>query len=171
MTRVQARVYYKEKEEYNNVPNCVSDIIEFPFDWMRKLTILPTVENYNKYLSWAWPVFGIPYILWAFFRTPTMNWLKYGLAPAICFLLFLIITQRNSGKSQIPSYFVLLSVLSTISGLIWTFIVSSLLIDLLTMVGVIAKLNTTYLGLTILAMGNALPDALCTIALAKDGYA
>jgi Ca2+/Na+ antiporter len=28
-----------------------------------------------------------------------------------------------------------------------------------------------YLGLTILAIGNALPDALTTIALAKQGYA
>jgi len=39
------------------------------------------------------------------------------------------------------------------------------------MVGVIAKLDTTFLGLTILAMGNALPDALTTIALSKEGYA
>ena len=45
------------------------------------------------------------------------------------------------------------------------------MIDLLTCIGVIAKLNSTYLGLTILALGNALPDGLTVIALSKDGYA
>jgi hypothetical protein len=32
-------------------------------------------------------------------------------------------------------------------------------------------LDSTYLGLTIIAVGNALPDGVTTIALAKDGYA
>ena len=34
-----------------------------------------------------------------------------------------------------------------------------------------SKLNSTYLGLTVIAVGNALPDGVTTIALAKDGYA
>jgi len=55
--------------------------------------------------------------------------------------------------------------------LLWTYVVSDVLIDLLTMIGVVCKLSTTYLSLTILAIGNALPDALTTIALAKQGYA
>ena len=39
------------------------------------------------------------------------------------------------------------------------------------MIGIIAKLKASFLGLTILAIGNALPDALTTIALSKQGYA
>jgi len=39
------------------------------------------------------------------------------------------------------------------------------------MLGVICKLDSTYMGLTVLAMGNALPDGLTTIALSKEGYA
>ena len=54
-------------------------------------------------------------------------------------------------------------------GLVWTYIASSALIDLLNMLVIIFKLNTTYMGLTILGIGNALPDALTTIALAKKG--
>lgn len=45
------------------------------------------------------------------------------------------------------------------------------MIDLLSCIGIIAKLDTTYLGLTILALGNALPDSLTVIALSKKGYA
>jgi hypothetical protein len=35
----------------------------------------------------------------------------------------------------------------------------------------LTNLSKTYLGLTVIAMGNALPDALTTIALAKQGFA
>jgi Ca2+/Na+ antiporter len=37
--------------------------------------------------------------------------------------------------------------------------------------GMLSKLNSTYLGLTVIAVGNALPDGVTTIALAKQGYA
>jgi len=35
------------------------------------------------------------------------------------------------------------------------------------MIGIIAKLDASFLGLTIIAVGNALPDAMTTIALSK----
>jgi sodium/potassium/calcium exchanger 6 len=72
---------------------------------------------------------------------------------------------------EVPSYLVYMNVVSTITGLTWSFIISSILIDLLTMIGIIAKLDSTYLGLTILAVGNALPDSLTVISLSKKGYA
>lgn len=58
----------------------------------------------------------------------------------------------------------------TILGLLWTYILSDMLIDLLNMYVVVFKLNNTYMGLTILGIGNALPDALTTIALAKKVF-
>lgn len=61
--------------------------------------------------------------------------------------------------------------LGTILGLLWTYIASDMLIDLLALFVVVFNLDATYMGLTILGVGNALPDALCTIALAKKGYA
>ena len=48
---------------------------------------------------------------------------------------------------------------------------SGILIDLLTFVGMMTNLSSSYLGLTIIAIGNALPDGLTTIAIAKSGYA
>ena len=83
---------------------------------------------------------------------------------------FFYITQRNM-TGEYPSYFVKMNVLSTIIGLTWSFIITSILIDLLTMVGIVAKLDTTYLGLTVLAVGNALPDSLTVVSLSKKGYA
>ena len=53
----------------------------------------------------------------------------------------------------------------------WSYLATNILIDLLTMIGVITQLSSTYLGLTILAIGNALPDGLTVIALSKKGMA
>ena len=39
------------------------------------------------------------------------------------------------------------------------------------MIGIITKLDSTYLGLTVLAVGNALPDSLTVVSLSKRGYA
>ena len=46
-----------------------------------------------------------------------------------------------------------------------------MLVDLLKLVGVLTKLPATYLALTIIAVGNALPDAIITINLASKGQA
>lgn len=46
-----------------------------------------------------------------------------------------------------------------------------MLIDLLNVFVVIFKLSNTFMGLTVLGVGNALPDALTTVALASKGYA
>jgi Ca2+/Na+ antiporter len=58
-----------------------------------------------------------------------------------------------------------------ICGFVWTYFVSGLLIDLLTLIGLVTKLSPTYIALTIIAVGNALPDALITIALSTKGQA
>jgi Ca2+/Na+ antiporter len=55
--------------------------------------------------------------------------------------------------------------------MLWTYIASQMLIDLLNTYIIIFNLDQTYMGLTIIGVGNALPDAVTTIALAKKGYA
>jgi Ca2+/Na+ antiporter len=62
-----------------------------------------------------------------------------------------------------------MNILSIISGCFWAFIVIEILVDLMTTIGLICRLSNTFLGLTVLAIGNALPDALTTIVLAKNG--
>ena len=67
--------------------------------------------------------------------------------------------------------FVLVAFVGMVCGFIWTYYVSGMLIDLLGMIGTLTKLSATYLALTIIAIGNALPDALITIDLAGKGKA
>lgn len=46
-----------------------------------------------------------------------------------------------------------------------------MLIDLLSLYVVVFRLDVTFMALTILGVGNALPDSLTTVALAKKGHA
>jgi Ca2+/Na+ antiporter len=51
----------------------------------------------------------------------------------------------------------------------WTYIACDWLVEILNMYTAIFGLDETYMGLTILAVGNSLPDSLTTIQLAKIG--
>ena len=76
--------------------------------------------------------------------------------------------HEGLNEQEPPKYFiVIINIVSAIIGLFWIYIVSSILIDLLTCFGILFSINSTYLGLTILALGNALPDALTVIAFSK----
>ena len=72
---------------------------------------------------------------------------------------------------KLPKYFLGIVILGILSGILWTNICCGLLVDLLTFVGKLTGLSTTYLGLTVIAVGNALGDGLTTIAIAKKGQA
>jgi len=76
-------------------------------------------------------------------------------------------THENLKAKEVPSYFILINFLSACIGLLWSYFASNILIDLLTFIGIIAQINSTYIGLTILALGNALPDALTVIMFSK----
>lgn len=61
----------------------------------------------------------------------------------------------------------LVACISVLSGLLWTYVLVGFLVDMLNALGIFLNLDNTFLGLTILAVGNALPDALTTISMAN----
>ena len=87
------------------------------------------------------------------------------LGPAVLWTLIWYKLKKED-NSKIPSGYIVVEVVGMVCGFIWTYYVSGIMIDLLTWVGVVSKLSTVYLALTIIAIGNALPDALLTISLA-----
>lgn len=72
---------------------------------------------------------------------------------------------------EVPSFYVGVQVSGTVISLIWTYLLSGILIDQLQFLGMLSQLDKTYLGLSVIAVGNALPDGITTIALAKQGHA
>ena len=148
-------------------------IIEFPLDWARKVTMPPCeAENYDNILCIIWPFPGIFFTLWALDMVNNKN-VYIGFSIALALSYFFYITQRELKEKELPSprYFFFISLIGTLYGLLWTYIASSMLIDLLGLYVIVFRLDTTFMGLTVLGVGNALPDALTTISLAKKGYA
>ena len=144
-------------------------IIDFPFVWIRKLTIPPCEEDeFDNWLVMLWPYVGIPVaamIILKKFPT-TSGWLLY-LVPAI---IWSAIWYKNNKERNTPPKkgYIWISFVGMVCGFIQTYYVIGALIDLLQMIGIFSKLSATYMGLTIIAVGNALPDAMLTITLAKN---
>lgn len=80
--------------------------------------------------------------------------------------------EEKAERYKLPGgWYTLIAILGMIQGFIWTYYVSGLMIDALTFVGDLTNLSATYLALTVIAVGNALPDAMLTITQAGSGKA
>lgn len=102
---------------------------------------------------------------------PSSWWFLLYLVAAVAWTVIWYLVNKGKPNNSPPSGYIIIAFVGMVSGLVWTYWVSGVLIDILTMVGIITKLSSTYLALTIIAVGNALPDALMTITMAKNGKA
>lgn len=97
---------------------------------------------------------------------PNLWWLLY---LPFAFAWSLIFWKCYPERRKVPNIYWLIEVVAMICGLVWTYFLIGGVIDLLLLISVISKLSLTYLALTIIGFGNALPDTLLTISLAKKG--
>lgn len=190
----------KKRKQENSCCDWFNFVIEFPFDWIRKLTIPPCeAAHYDKWLVIVWPYFGImvAQIIAMKAWPTTFEYFLYLPIALVWSITFYCIKGTQDPKDleeegsdddeedkedsedhplterhMLPgNWFILISIVGMIWGFIWTYFVSGLMIDALTFIGVLSKLSATYLALTIIAVGNALPDAMLTISLAGKGKA
>ena len=82
-------------------------------------------------------------------------------------LVVRLVIYLTAPNDELPKYYVYLELFGAIGALMWTYVVSGTLIDLLNYMGMVSTWDSSYMGLTILAIGNALPDAVTTITLSK----
>jgi hypothetical protein len=172
---------YHIHTEGRSVGGWIFFVFDLPLTILLYLTALPpNKDNYCRKQALVWCVLG-PGIFFplkdsaAFIHTAFQSgtdiplWLYVSLPLSI---LLLIIFWLNLGhdfpESKWGSFFTITALLV---GLNLTKITVSVLINMLGLVGVLFNLPKTYLGLTILAVGNALPDAFTTMALVKSGSA
>lgn len=115
-------------------------------------------------------VYAIPGTLFAWYIFhPILDFTYISIALPIGFALFFFFAATLPNDNTPPKWFLILAVGGVIAGLMWTYILIGALIDMLNLLGVVENLDESFLGLTILAIGNALPDALTTISLVKQG--
>lgn len=146
----------------------VNYVIDFPFDIIRKLTIPPCVpENFSKTWLVLWPFPGLFLLAWILTSSFSMLWIYVNIPLGIILMLVFYFTCPQNGT---PRYYPALEILGLLMSVVWTFIMSSILVDLLQMWTVFTGISPTYMGLTIIAMGSALPDGVTTLTLATQGF-
>lgn len=127
-----------------------------------------SIEGYSKKRCVLFPIAAG--ILYSFTALGTMNVhiLSICIPTSIVISLILYFMLKND---QPPSWQLVLSIICVISGLVWTYQLITIIVDILNVIGIIFNLSETYLGLTVLAIGNVLPDALTILSLNKQGLA
>ena len=104
-------------------------VIDIPFDYARKITLPPCeVDKYDKMWAMIFPIPGLLFIFFTVTLKPDWWYLYIGVPIGLAITL---IIWKTSPEKQIPSYYILMELFGTIGALVWTYLVSGILIDLL----------------------------------------
>ena len=135
-----------------------------------KYTLPPCkADLFDKTHTIIFPIPGIPFMISVLFSFPP--WWAYFFGLMFAFLLSLVLNATIPFQKTPPSYFFYLQLVSAFGSLIWIYFVSGLFLDFLQFWQLITKLNKTYLGFSLIAIVNVLPDCITLVALAEQGYA
>ena len=169
----------KEQEAKDQESKTLSDKIWFVIDWpFNKLIFLTSFPNETEKWSYTqclvWPFTGTYFVFvvlnksfydFLIFGDKTSWSISFYSILAVLLLLFVLLLPKTGNKKWLMAFIIV----DILIGLLYTTVFVGVLIDMLNTFGVLLNLEKTYLGLTILAVGNALPDAFATISLAQRG--
>lgn len=160
----------EEEHGHTSLLDSIIHIIEMPFLFILYLTALPVdEEQYSRLRCLIYPVPGFCFIWFVLHPTFDLTFIFYVLPLGIVGSLVMWLVLPADGSY--PRWSMVFTVMSVVSGLMWSYLLINNLIDLLNVAGMLLNLEPTYLGLSVLAIGNALPDAFTTIALTAQGHA
>ena len=153
--------------------------VDYIFDLARNLSI-PPFENkrYNKTLFICLPV-TIPLFITLFFpknliplyKTSPYYW--FVLAYYIIAIGIGVILKFTTYRTNLPKCEWLLLISSLIMSMLWVMVASNILIQMIDDAKLLLpfEINESFLAMTILAVGNSIPDFIVNCSLAKQGYA
>jgi sodium/potassium/calcium exchanger 6 len=146
-----------------------TNILGSPFQVVLWLTVLPSQkETYTRTRVSYYPITGAVFVAWFVLREASSRVLTIGGAAGLV-LYFLLSQYLPSKEKQLPTWYPAIPVASLAVSFLWLYVLASLALDATACLRILFNLDQSYLGLTVLAIGNALPDALTTITLCKQG--
>ena len=141
-------------------------MVETPFIYLLYLTILPCDdEQYSKMRCLLYPIPGMLFNTWVIMQEFSFKVLFIGCGLGFLLLIFFVLALD---EDKPPRWLVVINTLGLAGGMMWTYVLVGTLIDIIECSGIIYNLNKTFLGLTVLAIGSSIPDALTTITLCKQ---
>jgi sodium/potassium/calcium exchanger 6 len=163
-----------ESHEHHEEESLFWKIVDYPFHIIAYFTLLPSEEShYSRLRSMLYSFTGTGFMFFVMyhFEWSTAVFFTWLVIALLHFSLHLTILPRDG---SVPSLRAIqwITVNGVISSTFWMYFMIELLISLLNAVGMVFDLEASFLGFTVLAIGNALPDALSTFALfEKEGQA
>jgi len=170
------RHYFKTKEtDFASLPihkKIFFILIDLPFNVLRDLTI-PSCEldTWNRTFFVFMPLTSTVFVILI-----TTSWDIFfdNLILLICTIVIIVVLifvlRYNVYRNRIPKNLVILCIFAFIMAIFWIWMAAKVLIDLLTTLGDILDVPATFLGITLLAIGNSAADLSLNVALAKTGY-
>ena len=163
---------FEEKSQFGKI---FFYIIDLPFNFIRDVTI-PAFElkKWNKKMFSAIP-FGLSIFFTVAFKLYFL-YAKYPLAISIyyiCILILCLIFYSISYKGKLPKWEWLLLAFAFLISIIWIWAVTNILVNMVEAIQMLLPIEIpeVFLTMTILALGNSLPDFIVNCSLASNNYA
>lgn len=168
------RHYFNHLEDFSNLnlyQKVVYILIEFPFTILRDLTIPAVEENkYHKKLFALFPIFSLLGAItllnqWSLaieYYYVTISLCGVSIVASVLFFIFL--------KETIPERILPICFITFIMSIVWIYSITNIIVDTIDFLGLIFNIPDSFLGLTILSIGNSAPDTGLNCSLAKTGF-
>lgn len=166
-------------EDLSTFKKIIRIVIETPINFIRDITIPPfEKEKWKKELFSAMPI-TIPLALSVFFYNFSFKF--YTTFPYFIYLIVYFVLAIGLGiflyyrtyTGSLPDCEWVLLIISSIMTMLWIYVITNILIQMVMDAQLLLpfEVSPSFLIMTILAMGNALPDFLVDCTLAKTGFA
>jgi Ca2+/Na+ antiporter len=149
-------------------------LIDIPFDLLRDISIPPfELKKWNKFKFSILPL-GLSLFLTVSFELYDL-YINYPIIVIIYYIFILVICilfYVNSYRGKLPNCTWGLLSTAFIMSIIWIWTVTNILMDMIQAIQMLIpiQLPEVFLTMTVLALGNSLPDFIVNCSLAKNGY-
>ena len=156
-------------EDKSSVKKIKYWIIDFPLDIIRYCTIPPYEESkWKRNCFIVMPICVLTLINIATVGFFSQSFLYYIISYSIALILSLIFYITTS-RGRVPKYQIMLLTLALLMSIYWIYIIIEFLIKTIDGLAIIFpyQIDELFLMMTIIAFGNALPDLVVAVTLAK----
>ena len=151
-------------------------IVLYPFNLLRKLTIpYYTESTWNRTYATSMPLCSVFFVLYTqdgifyiVLHTEVLGapLYVYGIIFSVIASVLVFCTSK---RTVLPTYNNKLTILSFVMSILWICSICEVMVDLLSLLGILLNLPISILGLTMLAWGNSAGDFCANPAIAKLG--
>jgi len=152
-------------------------ILQIPWVLLSKLTVPTVLLNEPRY-GWNRPVTSLSLLiapLFCSFATKSFDITFNGVFPLWALMLLIgaclsLITWLRSDSTNPPKFLPVFAYIGFVVSVIWIYTLANEMVNLIQTLGVFLNVTNVIMGLTFLAWGNSIGDAVSDLTLAKQGY-